>query len=181
MYRKEIHQLMAWSHALATRYRAEVDERLYHLTDAESIASILANGLRPGMPSQFDAHLLRPGHSYFCDRRVAGWALSGAFDASWGDCVISVAIGDLDLARFDGDEDYWRGAPGVSGSGWRDVLAAFPWIDEPDRIDAALRDGGTVSYVGIVAPELVRVEFIDPYRVDVPALADIAGPRHWRD
>ena len=193
---------MAWSKALRQRYVEDFDDEIYHVTDAKNIAAILRDGLKPNMSSQFDASLLRPGVVYLCRREDAAESINEYYDLPWGDCALSVSLLDLDVSRFVGDEDYYRGMDDLLDHyAAEEIVARRPDIDTPENVDVCLRRG-RVGYLGLIPGHLWRVAYIDPHRSSehptplsprirfltgrktrdaVPGLDAIAGPREWSE
>jgi len=147
---------------LLQRYIRRRGPFVYHLTDAENIGSILAGGLIPGAgESQFDPHLIRPGHIYLCNRVTATRSLGGHFDCSWGDAAFQVDIRMLEVIRFNADEEYWRGYEFSHGHvvapDWKSVKNAFPKMDEPEQVYSCLIDFGSIAYRGAIPRESLRL------------------------
>ena len=173
---------MAWTDDLRRVFAQDFGPRLCHVTDAETLEALLRDGLRPGMPSQFDGHLLREGVVYLCRRDVAASNLNGYDDSQWGDCAVSVELAALDAGRFVADEDYYRGMPQTIGHpAAAEILAIVPGIDEPAAVDAQMRDpgGGRVGYRGAIPGGLLRVERVDPHRLDVRGLDRLRPAADW--
>jgi hypothetical protein len=146
---------------LLNRYARCQGAFLYHVTDAGNVESILMRGLVPGGgESQFDPCLIRPGHVYLCNHRIALWSLKGYFDCSWGDFVLRVDIRKLDAARFNADEEYWRGGERRDGEplprDWKSLKTMIPNMDEPDQVYGCLLDFGSVAYHGMITPTLLQ-------------------------
>ena len=191
---------MAWSEALRAQFVAEFGSEFYHVTDAKNIAAILRDGLRPNMPSQFDGSLIRPGVVYLCQREDVVGSINEYFDIPWGDAALSVSLLDLDVSRFVGDEDYYRGMDDLLDHYTAaEIVARRPEIDAPEEVDRILRRGRT-AYFGAIPGNLWRVAYIDPHRSStqptplssriqyltkrkareaVPGLEAIEGPRDW--
>ena len=159
--------------------------RLYHLTPAENLESVLRAGLRPGgAPSQFEARLLRRDCVYLADERNVAAQLMGEDDVMWGDAVVSLDPGALDPARFRADEDYWRGdamSRGI-GSDAASILAHVPGIDEPDQVARQFADLARIAYAGTIPAALLRLDFLWP-RQDLPGQAalraQVRGAPHF--
>jgi hypothetical protein len=191
---------MAWSEALRARYAEEFGGDFYHVTDAANIATILRDGLQPGRPSQFDAQLLRPGVVYLCQREDAASSINEYFDIPWGDAALAVNLIDLDVSRFVGDEDYYRGMDDlIDHCTAPEILARRPEIDTPEEVDRILRRG-RIGYLGVIPGGLWRVAYVNPHRSSerptplssriryitgrkareaVPGIEAIEGPREW--
>ena len=144
--------------------------RLFHVTPTRHVASVLAHGLEPSRPSQFDAALLRPGCVYLCTLRVATETLTGMMDVEWGDAVVSLDPLALDPGRFVADEEYWRGEgqeiaacegdTGLASGAAAALLARFPHMDEPDWILASALEPGTIAYAGPIPASDLRLDFV---------------------
>lgn len=149
--------------------------RLYHLTPCENLENVLRTGLRPaGAESQFETVLLRPDCVYLAGLGVVEAQLQGYDDISWGDAVVSLDPRDLEPGRFRADEDYWRGeamSRGISSDA-ASILAHFPEIDEPASLEAQFQDLARIAYAGVIAPALLRLDFVWP-RQDLPDQATL--------
>jgi hypothetical protein len=159
---------------LLERYIRRRNPFLFHLSDAENVESILVRGITArGGESNFDQRLTRPGHIYLCNRITALRAMNGHFDCSWGDAVFRVDVRKLEIARFNSDEEYWRGYEFRDGSvvapDWRSLKKAFSKMDEPAQVYSCLVQFGSVAYKGKIRPDLVELCWIGA-RPDLPWL-----------
>jgi hypothetical protein len=152
---------------------------LFHVTPEANLAGILADGLKPGsdlgLAVRSDFFAARPHHSYLIQPEHIP-----IVDVNAEPRVVAILLAQLDPARVDPDEDMvmerfpdavavpppsrrcdpdGRELPGQVGmlASWAD---STPGFDRSAVTERSLRDGGRMSYRGVIPREAISEVFI---------------------
>lgn len=148
---------------------------MFHVTRADVVPAVLAEGLRPGSEFGFSSKggffKTRQGHVYLCDRSSLA-----VVEVEGVRAYLQIALGELDPALIDPDEDKVQDSFDVRGAGWVSTpppVRAEQDNASPDAVGRALAEWADTT-VGFDAPDVTAKSLSvgrASYRGTIPSVA----------